>query len=46
MSEFQKGYSETDSCVFLRAEDRSKAQVILNNIYQSFWQFMQNISRL
>ena len=46
MSKFQKGYSKTDSCVFLRAENRSKAQVILSNIYQSFWQVMQNISRL
>ena len=44
MSKFQKGYSETESCVFLRAEDRSKAQVILSNNYQLFWQFMQNIS--
>ena len=46
MSKFQKEYSETDRCVFLRAEDRSKAQVILSNIYQSFWQVMHNISRL
>ena len=44
MSKFQKGYSETESCMFLNAEDRSKAQVILSNNYQLFWQLMQNIS--
>ena len=45
MSEFQKGYSGTENCVFLRVEDRSKAPVILSNNYELFWQFMQKISR-
>ena len=36
MSEFKRDITETKSCVFLRAEDKSKTRIILSDDERSF----------